>query len=163
MKRVLKNKKGFTLVELLAVIVVLAIIILIAVPSVMNSMEKARRNSFVVEAREIIKSAQAAYAEYLMNSSSGSGSTVCISYAALKSAGFIEKNDSTYKGSVKIEAKAGGESVYTIWLSNRAYIITGKTASGLKNEDATQSGDNNASENCNGMANVLTASAIGGQ
>ena len=36
------KKKGFTLVELLAVIVVLAIIALIAVPRILNVVEKAR-------------------------------------------------------------------------------------------------------------------------
>ena len=45
MRKMKNNKKGFTLVELLAVIVVLAIIILIAMPSVMSAMDKARRNA----------------------------------------------------------------------------------------------------------------------
>ena len=36
------NKKGFTLVELLAVIVVLAIIMVIAIPAVVDSMIKAK-------------------------------------------------------------------------------------------------------------------------
>lgn len=55
----MKNKKGFTLVELLAVIVVLAIIMIIAVPSVLNSMTDARRNSFAVYGEKLINSAQA--------------------------------------------------------------------------------------------------------
>ena len=37
------NKKGFTLVELLAVIVVLAIIMVLTVPSVLSSMNSARQ------------------------------------------------------------------------------------------------------------------------
>ncbi len=54
----MKNKKGFTLVELLAVIVVLAIIMIIAVPSVLNSMTDARRNSFAVYGEKLINAAQ---------------------------------------------------------------------------------------------------------
>ena len=38
----MKNKKGFTLVELLAVIVILAIIMIIAIPAVLQTMESAR-------------------------------------------------------------------------------------------------------------------------
>ncbi len=52
------NKNGFTLVELLAVIVVLAIIMIIAVPSVLNSMTDARRNSFAIYGEKLINSAQ---------------------------------------------------------------------------------------------------------
>ena len=43
MKRI--NKKGFTLVELLAVIVVLAIILVIAVPRILDVIESARKES----------------------------------------------------------------------------------------------------------------------
>lgn len=49
-----KNKKGFTLVELLAVIVILAIILAIAVPGISNMMANARRNAFISDAKMII-------------------------------------------------------------------------------------------------------------
>lgn len=45
-----KNKKGFTLVELLAVIVILAVVILIAVTAVIPRMNNAKRKAFVDEA-----------------------------------------------------------------------------------------------------------------
>jgi len=38
---------GFTLVELLAVIVILAIIMIIAIPSVLNVTEQAKQKSFI--------------------------------------------------------------------------------------------------------------------
>lgn len=41
-----KNKKGFTLVELLAVIVILGVLLMIAVPAIQNVINKSRRNSF---------------------------------------------------------------------------------------------------------------------
>ena len=40
------NKKGFTLVELLAVIVILAVIMVITIPTVLNSMGDARQSAF---------------------------------------------------------------------------------------------------------------------
>ena len=43
----MKKKKGFTLVELLAVIVILAVLILIAVTAVLPQMKKSRENAFV--------------------------------------------------------------------------------------------------------------------
>ena len=53
----MKNKKGFTLVELLAVIVVLAIIMIIAIPSVLSAMDNAKKSSFVVEGRKVLNQA----------------------------------------------------------------------------------------------------------
>lgn len=126
MKKILKNNKGFTLVELLAVIVVLAVIILVAMPAVMSSMEKARKNAFSVEANEVIRIAQTAYADALM-ANMVSGNTVCIDYDYLKN-GFIDKNDTSYQGSIKISVDpTTGTASYTLWLSNKNYSITGGT------------------------------------
>ena len=43
------NKKGFTLVELLAVIAILAILVIIALPNVLSMYNEARKNTFVTE------------------------------------------------------------------------------------------------------------------
>ena len=51
-------KKGFTLVELLAVISILAILVIIALPNVMGMFNQAKQNSFTTEIKEIYKVAQ---------------------------------------------------------------------------------------------------------
>ncbi len=118
------NKKGFTLVELLAVIVVLAIIILIAMPAVLSSMEKARKNSFAVEANEIIRAAQTAYADAVM-ANTPVKNKICITYGYLTN-GFLEKNDDNYNGSVLITiTPSSGKADYKIWLSNNNYAVSG--------------------------------------
>jgi type IV pilus assembly protein PilA len=53
--RMLKNKKGFTLVELLAVIVILAVILAIAVPSISGVMDSAKQSAFEDNVKLIIK------------------------------------------------------------------------------------------------------------
>jgi type IV pilus assembly protein PilA len=50
----LKSKKGFTLVELLAVIVILAIILAIAVPGISGIINSARRSAFESDVKMII-------------------------------------------------------------------------------------------------------------
>ena len=55
------NKKGFTLVELLAVIVVLAIIMIIAIPSVMGTMNDAQRGTFKIFSEKVLNKAQESY------------------------------------------------------------------------------------------------------
>ena len=55
----MKNQKnGFTLVELLAVIVILAIILLIAVPNILGVIEEAREDSFISSVKMIVKTAE---------------------------------------------------------------------------------------------------------
>lgn len=123
----LKNKKGFTLVELLAVIVVLAIIILIAMPSVMSAMDKARRNALITEANEITKIATTAYADDSM----GTGITkVCYNLKYLSDNGYLDKNLSDYTGQVGVEVDANGKVTTKVWLSNGIYKIVTEKADG---------------------------------
>ena len=51
----MNNKKGFTLVELLAVIAILALLVIIALPNVMSMFNKAKKSSFETEVTEIFK------------------------------------------------------------------------------------------------------------
>ena len=55
--------KGFTLVELLAVIVILAIILVIAVPQIMKTIDEAREGAFSSSAKLIAASAERMYLE----------------------------------------------------------------------------------------------------
>ena len=47
MKKILNNKKGFTLVELLAVIVIMGILMMVAIPSISRVIENSRKDTFV--------------------------------------------------------------------------------------------------------------------
>jgi type IV pilus assembly protein PilA len=57
------NKKGFTLVELLAVIVILAVILVIAIPNVLSIIDKSRKDSMVNTAKMMVKAAQLVVAQ----------------------------------------------------------------------------------------------------
>lgn len=52
------NKKGFTFVELLAVIVILALILAIAVPSISSLIDYSKRNAFESNAKILLKAVQ---------------------------------------------------------------------------------------------------------
>ena len=57
-----KHKKdGFTLVELLAVIVILAVILVIAVPQIMSTITESRKGALASSAKLIASSAETAY------------------------------------------------------------------------------------------------------
>ena len=57
----MKNRKGFTLVELLAVIVILALLIVVTITTVLPRMNSAKKNSMAVFAGRAV---QAAIADY---------------------------------------------------------------------------------------------------
>ena len=69
----MKNKKGFTLVELLAVIAILAILVIIALPNVINMYNKAQKQTFLTEARNVYREAEK---KFLANSISGKNTKV---------------------------------------------------------------------------------------
>ena len=57
----MKNKKGFTLVELLAVIAILAILVIMALPAVLRMFNSARKDSFTNEVNTVIRTARQQY------------------------------------------------------------------------------------------------------
>ena len=61
MVRIMKKKlcnNGFTLVELLAVIVILAVILAIAVPGISNMIEISKRSAFEADAKMVLKASE---------------------------------------------------------------------------------------------------------
>ena len=69
----MKNKKGFTLVELLAVIAILAILVIIALPNVINMYTKAQKEAFLTETKKLYSEAEK---KYISSSISGNTNTI---------------------------------------------------------------------------------------
>ncbi len=115
----MKKKNGFTLVELLAVIVVLAIIMVIAIPAVLETMNTARKKSFVLYIEKVINAVQT---QYVYDANAG----------AIQGAGFYVYdivNDlnltttGSYKGYVTVNAYDVDNPKYIIELYDNNYII----------------------------------------
>ena len=73
------NKKGFTLVELLAVIAILAILVVMAVPNVISLFNGAKVSTFISQVESLYKSVEQQVVANQMRGSTSSTYTFCYS------------------------------------------------------------------------------------
>lgn len=127
------NKKGFTLVELLAVIVILGVLLMIAVPAVQNVIKSSRKRAFESAAKLAIENTETMASSYNINGAS----TDCIvfitetSYSVTDTSGATVQK--TYKGIELERGSFGNEPTGyievingkgKIYIANDAYSIT---------------------------------------
>lgn len=86
-KTLLKKEKGFTLVELLAVIVILGIIVAIAIPAVGNIIDKAETDADAAEVKLILDAARLADANQEFTSGTTTIGDLIPNYLDLRSSG----------------------------------------------------------------------------
>lgn len=122
------NKNGFTLVELLAVIVILAVVILVAVNNVIPQMNKAKAGAFKTEALSFLDGAEQYYTSQQMtgkdfNETNKAGEKlegVTIKY--LVDNKYVKSADvDKYTGCIKYDENTG----FTIKLSSASYHTDG--------------------------------------
>ena len=117
----MKKKSGFTLVELLAVIVILAIILVIAVPQIMDTINSARQASLESSVKMVAAQAENQYtvAQTLGNVGTAegqfntSGNCLTAKWAGLNTTDYADCtytiNTSTGVASVTLKGKTGGK------------------------------------------------------
>ena len=157
----MRNTKGFTLVELLAVIVILAVVMTIAVSMVGPLMTRARKGALGEEGLSLIDKAKDAYQLEQMKPSGAvkSTSSVCFSLTWLHNNDYFEKgSDNGYSGSVLVTYE-NKKYTYTFWISNGVYTFNNISQQGYDYEQAQDGGS--ASEDCGGKTNVVRCSATG--
>jgi len=111
-KRLLKNERGLTLIELLAVVVILGIISAIAVPSIGGLIDNTKKDAHIANAQQIVNAARLAYASDSTDTS--------YTLKDLISNGYLEP----------LEKPGGGnydEDNSIVTLSGKTWVVTLKT------------------------------------
>jgi type IV pilus assembly protein PilA len=111
LKRFLKNERGLTLIELLAVIVILGIIAAIAIPSIGGLIDNSKKDAHVANAQQMINAAKIAVtSDKDLIPDNGKYTVVPLQY--LEDKGYLETvkdpdGNSTYtKGTAAVTANA---------------------------------------------------------
>lgn len=112
----MSNKKGFTLVELLAVIAILAILVLITMPNIVGMFTKAKKDTFLIEAKNVYKEVSNKYISETMK-----GNKLSSINSKDNTRLDLDSNDLAYN--IKIDSK-GNVEFFTA--SNNSYCISGK-------------------------------------
>ena len=111
------KKKGFTLVELLAVIAILALLVLVAVPNVLGMFNKAKKDTFLTEAKNIFKESASKYISDNMHNSN-EGNIYCKSETDSKNPLDMDIGDTYYY----IEKDNTGKTIKFVAWNSSGYV-----------------------------------------
>ena len=136
----MKSNKGFTLVELLAVIVILAVVMTMAVTAVGPLMARARKGALGEEGLNLVEAAKKAHQLEQMKATSKikATSNVCFTLGYLNSNNYFEKGSSAgYYGSVYILYDSKTKAyTYKFWITNGTYYFDGMSDTAYDYEQA---------------------------
>ena len=115
----MKKNNGFTLVELLAVIVILAIIMVLAIPAVLDTVTTSRKSSFSTYAKKtVVATDQKNTEEEMTNKISGKG---IYTYSIKEDLGLSATG--SYEGYVVIDNCTESEKQYYVYLADGNYMV----------------------------------------
>ena len=107
------NKKGFTLVELLAVIAILAILVIVAMPNVLGMFNQAKANTFVTEVQKYMDNAKN---EFIAQAMTHGGKGIVFRDAPIGTTDTVASiSDATVVSDVKLSMDGAAKN-YIIWL-----------------------------------------------
>ena len=113
----MKDNKGFTLVELLTVIVILGILAMVAIPAVSRYIDNSKKQSYITSVKVYAQAVQKAYHSNLLDCS-GKVGKYYVSFSDAKvliQDGGSSPFGGSINGSIRIDIDNTGESVFHVY------------------------------------------------
>lgn len=123
----IKNKKGFTLVELLAVIAILAILMLLITPQILDLFQQGKEHAFVLQAQSVYKTATEKYLTGAFQNPTPTSFCHVAGASGDQSLGMTFDDTTSYK----VEISNTGD-ITSIIVYDQTYIFEASNASGVK-------------------------------
>ncbi|HIS18422.1 MAG TPA: hypothetical protein IAC02_07445 [Candidatus Coprovivens excrementavium] len=148
-----KEKLTFSKIEILFMIVMVALVIVTGITIFTLTTQKRNVENFKNDSEYLISFAKNAYAsikmngdsEYIVTGSDGSTKGMCITIKGLKDNDFLQNEYSDWEGYIVIEESASKKYNYSIWATNKKYVLNGYDSSMIKdlsvNEGLTEFND----------------------
>ena len=159
MKKFKNDNKGFTLVELIVVLVILAILAAILVPALLGYIDEAKQKQIVLEGKSVYTAAQAWASEMYAKDKNPADITTADADRILRMADIDTSSTTTVTG-VKVGFKANYNSSATthdMWtVVYVAYEKGTKAEDKIYLHDNTWSGDDLASSDINNCVDIWT-------
>ncbi len=137
MKNKTEEKLTFSSIEIILMVVMVALVIVSAITVVSITTRKQNVSSIKKDASSIISASKNAYAafsianktEYIVEGEDGISKGMCITLTGLYENGYSEKDYEDSDGYVVIEEDNNHSYHYTIWYTNKKYVIDGYDSS----------------------------------
>ena len=154
------NKKGFTLVELLAVIVILGVLLMIAVPAIQNVIRSSRKKSFESAAKLAIENVET------IASNEKLSATISECFVPITEYEYTVNSKTEKVPKMKLERGSFGENAIgyikvnseakgTIYLKNDDYLVNGNTLDAVSAVSVTNENKNTITADT--MKNTITS------
>ncbi len=103
----MKKSRGFTLAELLGVIVILGLIALVTIPAITDSLKRYRKNLSQIQIDNIVTAAKNWGSDHLLELPDAEGGTITITISELQAQGYLkdELKDPDTKKELNTSAK----------------------------------------------------------
>ena len=140
MKKKAEEKLSFSSIEIILMIVMVALVIVSAITVVTITTRRQKINNFKEDAVNIVSSAKNAYAafsitkktDYIVESEDGLSKGMCITLSGLYENGYSKKDYEKEDGYVVIEESANHDFHYTLWFTDKKYVIDGYDSERIK-------------------------------